>query len=99
MTRGYTTQDQDTSANGQDVIRFWRHLYGGQRGLLQIWTAERGPDGSVDRQSIAANFFDYPEEAQEAAAWALEKAEEGRDARSEERRVGKECRSRWSPYH
>ena len=21
------------------------------------------------------------------------------DARSEERRVGKECRSRWSPYH
>src|SRR3989442_1268042 len=24
---------------------------------------------------------------------------EGRAARSEERRVGKECRSRWSPYH
>ena len=23
----------------------------------------------------------------------------GRDDRSEERRVGKECRSRWSPYH
>ena len=23
----------------------------------------------------------------------------GNDARSEERRVGKECRSRWSPYH
>ena len=23
----------------------------------------------------------------------------GADARSEERRVGKECRSRWSPYH
>ena len=22
-----------------------------------------------------------------------------RDERSEERRVGKECRSRWSPYH
>ena len=22
-----------------------------------------------------------------------------RSARSEERRVGKECRSRWSPYH
>ena len=22
-----------------------------------------------------------------------------REARSEERRVGKECRSRWSPYH
>ena len=24
---------------------------------------------------------------------------EGIGARSEERRVGKECRSRWSPYH
>ena len=23
----------------------------------------------------------------------------GKDVRSEERRVGKECRSRWSPYH
>ena len=23
----------------------------------------------------------------------------GNDVRSEERRVGKECRSRWSPYH
>src|SRR5438552_11744705 len=25
--------------------------------------------------------------------------EEGRGGRSEERRVGKECRSRWAPYH
>ena len=24
---------------------------------------------------------------------------QGSGARSEERRVGKECRSRWSPYH
>ena len=24
---------------------------------------------------------------------------ESKDRRSEERRVGKECRSRWSPYH
>ena len=26
-------------------------------------------------------------------------ASDGRCIRSEERRVGKECRSRWSPYH
>src|SRR2546426_7336750 len=35
-------------------------------------------------------------------AWAAEydEAEERfRQVRSEERRVGKECRSRWSPYH
>src|SRR3712207_8093193 len=30
---------------------------------------------------------------------ALHAGEAERDARSEERRVGKECRSRWSPYH
>ena len=27
------------------------------------------------------------------------KADESNSIRSEERRVGKECRSRWSPYH
>ena len=31
-------------------------------------------------------------------AWAPE-ADYNRAERSEERRVGKECRSRWSPYH
>src|SRR5260221_11086144 len=32
-------------------------------------------------------------------ATALAQAHAGATARSEERRVGKECRSRWSPYH
>ena len=37
-----------------------------------------------------------------AYAWAILRGRRGRyerTARSEERRVGKECRSRWSPYH
>ena len=46
-------------------------------------------------------------EAKAALAWVAEKAADSglqatarlRDDRSEERRVGKECRSRWSPYH
>ena len=29
----------------------------------------------------------------------MELVTECRQSRSEERRVGKECRSRWSPYH
>ena len=35
------------------------------------------------------------------AVWALDnlKVDEAARRRSEERRVGKECRSRWSPYH
>ena len=35
----------------------------------------------------------------EAAAVAYGFNPEGGTLRSEERRVGKECRSRWSPYH
>src|SRR6266487_4485111 len=33
------------------------------------------------------------------AAWVNKCADSRESARSEERRVGKECRSRWSPYH
>ena len=29
----------------------------------------------------------------------ISRQEQNEDERSEERRVGKECRSRWSPYH
>ena len=36
-----------------------------------------------------------PENADVGSAITFEK----NDKRSEERRVGKECRSRWSPYH
>ena len=38
-------------------------------------------------------------DALEASAWNESKWISAVDARSEERRVGKECRSRWSPYH
>src|SRR3712207_7087068 len=34
-----------------------------------------------------------------AAAYGTDSASLQRATRSEERRVGKECRSRWSPYH
>ena len=44
------------------------------------------PDG-VDKEEIAAVYEEIIDEY-------LQKG-----IRSEERRVGKECRSRWSPYH
>ena len=34
-----------------------------------------------------------------AMDWMEQEQERGITIRSEERRVGKECRSRWSPYH
>ena len=40
------------------------------------------------------------EDAKNRASWRVGVGEiAGRVGRSEERRVGKECRSRWSPYH
>ena len=34
-----------------------------------------------------------------ASAYSIRTREFKKEQRSEERRVGKECRSRWSPYH
>src|SRR5579859_4701289 len=48
----------------------------------------------INQDAPALNLFQVVDAAQEGrlprTAWA---------DRSEERRVGKECRSRWSPYH
>ena len=41
----------------------------------------------------------YGEEVRSSIVNALEKVNDDNNSRSEERRVGKECRSRWSPYH
>ena len=41
----------------------------------------------------------YKAESSEAICRHLLALDENKSARSEERRVGKECRSRWSPYH
>ena len=50
------------------------------------WTGER-------KQSQKRGF----RTKREAQAWEREQL--NKLSRSEERRVGKECRSRWSPYH
>src|SRR5256885_17264951 len=64
-------------------------------------TAERRQVPNLKRADDARSFGQCGE-ALSNDARALERP--GRDARantqrSEERRVGKECRSRWSPYH
>src|SRR5260370_32329241 len=42
-----------------------------------------------------ALMFKSEHDMRQAGTWD----EKGQSVRSEERRVGKECRSRWSPYH
>ena len=60
--------------------------------------------GQLVRQIVTKGmnpFFQSEEEIENEIATALIPHLETNvlDARSEERRVGKECRSRWSPYH
>src|SRR5215208_6372012 len=62
-----------------NIQKFWRHVFGDERGLLQIFTAKRGSDGTIDRATIKSNFFAYPKAAEAAAKWALEESEEGRE--------------------
>src|SRR2546430_13341002 len=59
-----------------------------------VWTelAERFPNEPAAAEALQA--------AREAARHPLRQRSPGLPGtRSEERRVGKECRSRWSPYH
>ena len=58
-------------------------------------SAERSQDW--DLSALYASFDDPKFHSDLTAVQA--QVAEFRDARSEERRVGKECRSRWSPYH
>lgn len=62
-----------------EVLKFWRHVFGGQRGLLHIWTGIRDEAGRIPRETIVSNNFNYPTADRSAAEWALSKAEEGRE--------------------
>src|SRR2546422_2418138 len=52
-----------------------------------------GPTPPVKREEIKRAFNSHPKKHPVRILIATDAA------RSEERRVGKECRSRWSPYH
>ena len=59
------------------------------------WLAEVGsPVVNLDKLTYAGNPLNL-ESVKDNAAYTFVHG----DIRSEERRVGKECRSRWSPYH
>jgi len=58
--------------------------------------ADRNNDDAVELLSYAVEH-DTDRQVRWDSLWAIEKL--GGIRRSEERRVGKECRSRWSPYH
>ena len=75
---------------------------------IASYTAEDDCAGLVDALLMAQHVGDLDryhewdlstEAAIELAKQCEQAALSANDDRSEERRVGKECRSRWSPYH
>jgi hypothetical protein len=72
--------EQHITAGTSEVLKFWRHLFGGGRGQLQIWTGVRTEDDDIPPNSVDSRYFDYPEGAQKAARWAFERSEAGREA-------------------
>ena len=57
----------------------------------------RGKSFSQEVRDAVDLYLDLPVENEEELRGLAKAANQA--ARSEERRVGKECRSRWSPYH
>src|SRR3712207_1458510 len=74
-------------------------------GALVVDVAHAGPSGAVVIVASEADIVlgcligRYPFRGRRAIAVLGVTVVIGHDVRSEERRVGKECRSRWSPYH
>src|ERR1043166_8656500 len=68
---------------------------------VDLYSGEKQPEATT-APSAEPNGPDLPEISQLDQTFSKPKSL-GKDAdalrRSEERRVGKECRSRWSPYH
>ena len=67
-----------------------------ERILLDLILGELSAGARLDEQSLAARYDTGLAGVRDALGRL---ALEGLVVRSEERRVGKECRSRWSPYH
>lgn len=75
----YTERNGETTPrfDSEEAVRLWRHLFGGERGLLHIFTGARAPDGKLD--NLRNTNYNYPAKAEDAARWALAKSKEGRE--------------------
>ena len=94
-TVNYTANLFDDMANDQELVLDFSsnpYLYNGGNLLITITdSAGVNAEGAV----VAYYYYKPSHRKKCAAVWGSD----SHDDRSEERRVGKECRSRWSPYH
>ena len=89
-------------ANGAIYAAYLRNVFVDDpafRDAASAWAVEEQRHGDVLGRwaSLADPAFDYPASLARFRDGYSVPVDVG--VRSEERRVGKECRSRWSPYH
>src|SRR5258708_37330291 len=66
------------------------------RSATSMGANDQEADGAINRKDFVAKYSIVRKEGKEINYWLKIISDTNR---SEERRVGKECRSRWSPYH
>src|ERR1035438_8117966 len=89
---GVTTAEQDTtSENSIGSVRINGAQYAG--------LANFAVDGISDLDTANNTTLHYEPNMDAIAEMRVLTSNYQAEYRSEERRVGKECRSRWSPYH
>ena len=71
-----------------------------QSGAIGVVLSGTGSDGTLGLEQIkACGGVTFAQDEASAASAGMPNSAVHAGVRSEERRVGKECRSRWSPYH
>ena len=83
-----------TQNHSQDVLDFYRQIK-----IDYPETVFHGTDIGHQYDSTGARYLAEMRAAGQSSSEDYALALENIEQRSEERRVGKECRSRWSPYH
>src|SRR5687768_18360375 len=88
-------QDEDVFIMGEDIAEMGGSM-GVTQGMLAEFGAERVRNTPISEMAIVGTGIGA---AMQGMRPVVEIMYQDFLTRSEERRVGKECRSRWSPYH
>src|SRR5256884_7295677 len=93
------TSPGEAAASGKVVVYLQANIHGGEvegkEAVLALLRELAGPRRELLQTLVVLVAPDYNPDANDAfGPQAVNRSE-----RSEERRVGKECRSRWAPYH
>src|SRR3989442_10905400 len=85
----------DAAAPTQAFPHFWERMFGSGRAVLSLRESYREDLRAVRAVTAVPYVRFHAILHDEVGVYS----EDSKGERSEERRVGKECRSRWSPYH